>query len=204
MSGLDDRGPIGHSRRAQAPTPAQGRCGAELGPRYAVALENFTTPSALTSTIRIAAGSPPACLATACSPSPDIGANRRAFERGVGEVGIAHPDLRPRALGRKQPEPAFGDHASPTEVTDGGSRCALVRHQPECIEDPLRLRLRAASRLVKASSSTDLVGQDRGSAAPDSSCVQYDFGNPSTRSAMCERIISRLTGAMRVIMISRR
>ena len=34
--------------------------------------------------------------------------------------------------------------------------------------------------------------------------TQYDFGMPSTRSAMWLRISSRLTGAMRGIMISRR
>jgi hypothetical protein len=37
-----------------------------------------------------------------------------------------------------------------------------------------------------------------------SGCVQYDFGNPSTRSAMWQRISCGLTGAMRAIWISRK
>jgi len=34
--------------------------------------------------------------------------------------------------------------------------------------------------------------------------IQYDFGRPSTRSAMCDRISCGLTGAMRAIWISRK
>ena len=70
-----------------------------------------------------------------------------------------------------------------------------VRLSPElgASPQPQRARARASTHLL----------QRRWNAWPELT-GQYDFGRPSTRSAMCDRINWGLTGAMRAIWISRK
>jgi hypothetical protein len=75
------------------------------------------------------------------------------------------------------------------ETSRSGSPPSSTGASPQ----PLRARVRASTHLL----------QRRWNVWREST-GQYDFGRPSTRSAMCDRINWGLTGAMRAIWISRK
>lgn len=69
------------------------------------------------------------------------------------------------------------------------------------IQSDRRSCRQTAAKLVEIGSGKPSAGVDEPVAEPNN---QYDFGSPSTRSAMWLKISCGLTGAMRAIWISRK